>query len=244
MTRHLDLEKVKQAWSLRRQGKQQKEVADALGLSLRHIQNYLSVDWLAQRSLRALMKGGAEEVNEQLKALGGLGEAGPVGGGAQPVTRDQASCASPDQWPDVARLEGWGVPKYTAPGLLSAWRRAHREEAHELCDFWLDLTGNVQAEIPFPDAYDLAMARWLAHRWGVDFLSTITELYQLYRPWEGKVHRKVYLDEVRVAIGEGPGNYPSDQVGGLFEGLPRRFLHGLPRRFGQYGHLAKDDDDD
>ena len=146
--------------------------------------------------------------------------------------------------PDVARLEGWGVPKYTAPGLLSAWRRAHREEAHELCDFWVDLTGNVQADIPFPDAYDLAMARWLAHRWGVDFLSTITELYQLYRPWEGKVHRKVYLDEVRVAIGEGPGNYPSDQAGGIFEGLPRRFLRGLPRRFGQYGQFSKDDDDD
>ena len=244
MTRHLDLERVKQAWSLRRQGKQQKDVADALGLSLRHVQNYLSVDWLAQRSLRALMKGGAEEVNEQLKALGGLGETGPAGGVCQPVAGAQASCASPDQWPDVARLEGWGIPKYTAPGLLSAWRRAHREEAHELCDFWVDLTGNVRAEIPFPDAYDLAMARWLAQRWGVDFLSTITELYQLYRPWEGKVHRKVYLDEVRVAIGEGPGTYPSDQVGGIFEGLPRRFLHGLPRRFGQYGRLGKDDDDD
>ena len=69
MTRLLDMDKVKQAWQFRREGKQQKEIAEALDLSLRHIQNYLSLDWLAQRSMRVMTKGGAEEVNEQLKTL-------------------------------------------------------------------------------------------------------------------------------------------------------------------------------
>ena len=84
MTRPLDLDKVKQAWNLRRQDKQQKEIAEELNLSLRHIQNYLSIDWLAQRGMRALMKGGAQEVNDQLKALGRLVEK-DVNGGAGKV---------------------------------------------------------------------------------------------------------------------------------------------------------------
>ena len=74
MSRVLDLDKVKQAWQLRREGKQQKEIAEALDLSLRHTQNYLSLDWLAQRSMRVLMKGRAEEANNQLRTLWGLGE--------------------------------------------------------------------------------------------------------------------------------------------------------------------------
>ncbi len=69
MARPLDLDKVRQAWELRRQGSQQKEIARSLDLSLRHTQNYLSLDWLAQRSLRSLTKGAVEEVNEQLKIL-------------------------------------------------------------------------------------------------------------------------------------------------------------------------------
>ena len=150
MTRPLDLDKVKQAWNLRRQGKQQKEIAEELSLSLRHIQNYLSIDWLAQRGMRALMKGGAEEVNNQLKALARLGEF-DVNGGASQVraqsndegeavangeAQGPSSCQAPEQWADVARLEGWGVPKYGAPGMLGAWRRAHRDGAHELCALW------------------------------------------------------------------------------------------------------------
>ena len=258
MTRQLDLERVKQAWVLRREGKQQKEIADALGMSLRHIQNYLSLDWLAQRSLRALMKGGAEEVNEQLKALWALGEV-KSSGNAQSLGHSAGSsanlsegngskvglsCDVSENWPDVALLESWGVPKFTAPGLLSAWRRAHREETHDLCALWGDLADNVKAHIPFSDAYDLAMARWLADRWGVDLLRTITELYRLYRPWEGKVHRRVYLDEVRVAIGEINEESPSTPVSTLFEGLPRRFIYGLPRHSGRYPHNPRDDRDD
>ena len=262
MTRQLDLERVKQAWGLRREGKQQKEIADILGMSLRHIQNYLSLDWLAQRSLRALMKGGAEEVNEQLKALWALGEFksggnaqsrdDPAGSSANLSKGDGSkgglSCDVSEKWPDVARLESWGVPKFTAPGLLSAWRRAHREQTHELCALWGDLADNVQAHIPFSDAYDLAIARWLADRWGVDLLRTITELYRLYRPWEGKVHRRVYLDEVRLAIGEIADEFteesPSTPISALFEGLPRRFLYGLPRHSGRYAHDPRDDRDD
>ena len=149
MTRPLDLDKVKQAWNLRRQGKQQKEIAEELSLSLRHIQNYLSIDWLAQRGMRALMKGGAQEVNNQLKALGRLGQDGVDGPGkVRPQSNDEgevaangdaqglSSCQAPEQWADVARLEGWGVPKYGAPGMLGAWRRAHRDGAHELCALW------------------------------------------------------------------------------------------------------------
>ena len=125
MTRQLDLERVKQAWGLRREGKQQKEIADILGMSLRHMQNYLSLDWLAQRSLRALMKGGAEEVNEQLKALWALGEFkssgnaqsrdDPAGSSANLSKGDGSKgglcCDVSENWPDVARLESWGVPK-------------------------------------------------------------------------------------------------------------------------------------
>ncbi len=261
MTRPLDLDKVKQAWNLRRQGKQQKEIAEELSLSLRHIQNYLSIDWLAQRGMRALMKGGAEEVNNQLKALARLGEfdvndAGKVRAQSNDEGEDVAnseaqsvsSCQAPEQWADVARLEGWGVPKYGAPGVLGAWRRAHRDEAHELCTLWGDLVQNVQASIPFPDAYDLTIAGWLADRWGMSSLKSITELYRLYRPWEGKVHRKVYLDEVRSIMDNGAGENGLGDGGTPFEELPRRFLYGLPRRPLAQGRSAKsadyDDDDD
>jgi len=256
MTRPLDLDKVKQAWNLRRQGKQQKEIAEELDLSLRHIQNYLSIDWLAQRGMRALMKGGAQEVNDQLRALGRLGEFG-VNGGAGKVhaqsndegedaangeAQSPSSCQAPEQWADVARLEGWGVPKYGAPGMLGAWRWAHRDGAHELCALWGDLVQNVRASIPFPDAYDLAIAGWLADRWGMSSLKSITELYRLYRPWEGKVHRKVYLDEVRSIMGNGAGENGSVDGGTPFEELPRRFLYGLPRLPLAEGRAAKSAD--
>ena len=260
MTRPLDLDKVKQAWNLRRQDKQQKEIAEELNLSLRHIQNYLSIDWLAQRGMRALMKGGAQEVNDQLKALGRLvekdvnGGAGKVHAQANEEGEDAAngkaqgppSCQAPEQWADVARLEGWGVPKYGAPGMLAAWRRAHRDGAHELCALWGDLVQNVQASIPFPDAYGLTIAGWLAERWGMSSLKSITELYRLYRPWEGKVHRKVYLDEVRSIMDNGTGKNGSGDGGSPFEELPRRFLYGLPRRPMPEGRAAKsaDDEDD
>ncbi len=258
MTRTLDLEGVKQAWQLRRQGKQQKEISEALNLSLRHIQNYLSLDWLAQRSLKALMKGRTEELNEQLKMLLTLGEATADGRHRRPKKKAKAAagsgeaaegeqssaCQAPEHWADVAQLEDWGVPRYSAPGLLSAWRRAHHEGAHELCALWGDLAENVQSKIPFADAHDLAMASWLADRWGVELLKTVTELYRLYRPWEGKVHRKVYLDEVRSAIGDKPEESAPAELGPLFEEFPRRLLYGLPRRFAKSGHGSSRDDDD
>ena len=245
MTRLLDMEKVKQAWQLRREGQQQKEIAEVLKLSLRHIQNYLSLDWLAQRSMRVLTKGGVAEVNEQLKTLWGLGQATVATGVKEAVAPDQdQSCDAPEQWPDVARLEDWGVPTYAAPGLLGAWRRAHRDEAHELCVLWANLTENVQAKIPFPDAYDLSVANWLADRWSIGSLKAITELYRLYRPWEGSVNRKVYLDEVRLAIGSISGNGSSAETGSILEGLPRRFLYGLPRRYDNDRAAARHDDDE
>ena len=262
MSRLLDLEKVKQAWQLRREGKQQKDIATDLNLSLRHIQNYLSLDWLTQRSMRVLVKGGSEEVNEQLKALWGLGQNPASGdskkagtkvavaetdteGGEESAAPKQAKdCSAPEQWPDVARLEDWGVPKHAAPGLLGAWRRAHRDGAHELCDLWADLAEHVQARIPFADAFDLAMANWLADRWSFGSLKAITELYRLYRPWEGTVNRKVYLDEVRSAIDSRSEEGGPEDVGTVLEGLPRRFLYGLPRRFGHDGHSERNDDDD
>ena len=258
MSRVLDLDKVKQAWQLRREGKQQKEIADTLDLSLRHTQNYLSLDWLAQRSMRVLMKGRAEEANNQLRTLWGLGEdtkedsptrtdtvAGADEGPDGKITTGHSrDCTSPEQWPDVGHLEDWGVPKYAAPGLLSAWRRAHREEGHELCALWADLTVNVQAKIPFPDAYDLAMASWLADRWSFGSLKSIIELYRLYRPWESKVHRKVYLDEVHWALQNASSNGAAGEVDRLFEGLPRRFFYGMSRRNGQESNITADRDDD
>ena len=257
MTRPLDLEKVKQAWQLRRDGKQQKEIAEVLSLSLRHIQNYLSLDWLAHRSMRVLLKGGAEEVNEQLRALWSIGETSSANGtrkskqssagddlAKESPGAEGAACDAPDQWPDVSRLESWGVPKYAAPGFLSAWRRAHHRETHELCGLWADLSVNVQAQIPFPDAYDLAVAHWLADRWGLDSLKSITELYRLYRPWEGKVHRRVYLDEVKAVVSNGSGDGDATVGGPLFESLPRRFLYGLPRRPGYGENINGSDDDD
>ena len=253
MSRPVDLEKVKQAWQLRRQSQQQKDIAEALDISLRHVQNYLSVDWLSQRALRVLTKGRAEEANKQLKLLWDLGEA-VEGGGLEeskehleaqadpdePAEHEQSSiCRAPEHWPDVAQLETWGVPKYEAPGLLSAWRRAHREETHQLCAFWGELVENVQAGTPFLDAYDLIIASWLADRWGYKLPKVIVELYRLYRPWEEKVHRKVYMEEVRVAVSENKDDWV--KLGGtipyensmLFEMLPPRFLYGL-------SHLKKE----
>ena len=258
MARILDLDKVKQAWQLRREGKQQKEIAEVLDLSLRHTQNYLSLDWLAQRSMKVLMKGRAEEANDQLRALWGLGQETKQDSAARADTVAEADerpdgeiatglsqpCPAPEQWPDVGHLEGWGVPKYAAPGLLSAWRRAHREEGHELCALWADLTENVQAKIPFPDAYDLAMASWLADRWSFGSLKTVIELYRLYRPWEGKIHRRVYLDEVHWALQNVSSNGATGEIDRLFEGLPRRFFYGLPRRYSQEGKMGVDNDDD
>lgn len=258
MSRTMDLEGVKQAWQLRRQGKQQKDIAEALNLSLRHIQNYLSLDWLAQRSLKILMKGRTQELNEQLKMLLTLGEAKADGREREPKEKAKAAagsgeagegeasstCQAPEHWADVARLEDWGVPRCHAPGLLSAWRRAHHEEAHELCALWGDLAKNIQTKIPFVEAYDLAMASWLADRWGVKSLRTITELYRLYRPWEGKIHRKVYLDEVRSAIGDGPDESALTELGPVFEELPRRLLYGLPRRLVKSGHGSSHGKDD
>ena len=258
MTRLLDMEKVKRAWQLRRDGQQQKEIAEKLNLSLRHIQNYLSLDWLAQRSMRVLTKGGVAEVNEQLKTLWGLGQV-TAGAGAKKdrvkasatsdseesgVLGQDSECDAPDQWPDVARLTDWGVPMYAAPGMLGAWRRAHRDEAHELCALWANLAENVQAKIPFTDAYDLSVAHWLADRWSIGSLKAITELYRLYRPWEGKVNRKVYLDEVRSAISSISENGATAEAGSILEGLPRRFLYGLPRRDDRDDWSARHDDDD
>ena len=209
-----------------------------------------------------MVKGGAEEVNEQLKTLWGLGQNAASSGSkkarakvAMAETDAESSeecaapqqakyCSAPEQWPDVGRLEEWGVPKYAAPGLLGAWRRAHRDGAHELCDLWADLAEHVQARIPFVDAFDLAMANWLADCWNFGSLKTITELYRLYRPWEGTVHRKVYLDEVCSAIDSWSGEGGTEDVHTVLEGLPRRFLHGLPRRFGHNGHSERNDDDD
>ena len=122
------------------------------------------------------------------------------------------------------------MPQYDAPGLLGAWRRAHREGTHQLCTLWGDLVESVRAGIPFPDAYDLVISIWLAERWGFGLLKDITELYRLYRPWEERVNRQVYLEEVRSAIVEHEGNGSKlDETGVLLEELPRRFLHGLPR---------------
>lgn len=256
MARPLDLDRINKAWQLRREGKQQKEIADALNLSLRHIQNYLSLDWLAQRSMRVLVKGGVGEVNSQLNAMRGL--SGPVAkAGAEQVTsRAPAAvaealegaggdgppvCFAFGKWADVARLEEWGVPKDAAPGLLGAWRKAHRDGDHELCSLWGEIAENIQADIPFADAYDLAIASWLAEGWGAGSLKAATKLYRLYRPWEGKVHRKVYLDELRSIIGEGDG---SGGPGAPFGGLPRRFLFALPRKSAHVSRESENDDDD
>ena len=47
MTRRLNLERIKQACQLRKQGQRPREIAVALSLTVRHVQNYLSLDWLA-----------------------------------------------------------------------------------------------------------------------------------------------------------------------------------------------------
>ena len=259
MVRPLDLGRVKEAWQLRREGKQQREIAEALDLSLRHVQNYLSLGWLTQRSARVLVKGGVGEVNSQLNAMRGLNGPAAQADTERVMSRDPAAvagalegaggdgfpvCFAFGKWADVARLEVWGVPKDAAPGLLGAWRKAHRDGDHELCGLWGEIAENVQADIPFADAYDLAIASWLAEGWGAGSLKAATKLYRLYRPWEGKVHQKVYLDELRSVIGEGGGI--EDPVA-PFGGLPRRFLFGLPRKSAhaspELPELNEDDDD-
>jgi hypothetical protein len=260
MARPLNLERVKQAWQLRKQGKQPREIAEALSLTVRHVQNYLSLDWLAQRSLRVLSRGRPQEANEQLKILWDLGGVPAGDGVARPhqvweaapqfeeaAERQPQQCLSqaPDPWPDVARLESWGVPKGEAPGLLSAWRRAHRSGSHPICVFWGQLTENVQAGIPFADAYELTIANWLADRWGFKLLKAVTELYRLYRPWEGPVHQKVYLEEVQSAISEFREEWVkldeagTDEPDALFQELPRRFLYGLQSRLAPSGHPSQ-----
>jgi hypothetical protein len=124
--------------------------------------------------------------------------------------------------------------------LLGAWRKAHRDGDHELCSLWGEIAENIQADIPFADAYDLAIAGWLAEGWGAGSLKAVTKLYRLYRPWQGKVHRKVYLDELRSIIGEGDG---SGGPGAPFGGLPRRFLFGLPRKSAYISRESDEDDD-
>jgi hypothetical protein len=255
----LNLERVKQAWQLRKQGKQPREIAEALSLTVRHVQNYLSLDWLAQRSLRVLSRGRPQEANEQLEILWDLGgvPVGDVAAGAHPVweagpqseeaaeRQQDVICQAPEPWPDVAQLESWGVPKEEAPGLLSAWRRAHRAGSHPMCAFWGQLAENVQAGIPFADAYDLTIANWLAGRWGFKLLKAVAELYRLYRPWEGPVHQKVYLEEVQAAISERREEWVKlDETGpeepdALFQELPRRFMYGLPSRLAPSGRASQ-----
>ena len=88
-----------------------------------------------------------------------------------------------------------------------------------------------------------SIAGWLADRWGMSSLKSITELYRLYRPWEGKVHRKVYLDEVRSIMDNGAGENGLGDGGTPFEELPRRFLYGLARRPLAESRSADYDDD-
>ena len=88
--------------------------------------------------------------------------------------------------------------------------------------------GSRISGMPFPDAYDLIVSSWIADRWGYDALNAIVELYRLYRPWEDKVHRKVYLEEVEAAIRE-HGDGRKDGHPTPLEGVPRRFLYGLRR---------------
>lgn len=132
MARPLNLGRVKQAWQLRRQGKDQREIAQALNLTPRHVQNYLSLDWLAQRSRRVLSRGRAQEANEQLKILWDLGGVSPGDGAAgdHPVweaasqsvgaseRQQDVLCPCPrEQWPDVAQLESGGCPRMRRPAF-------------------------------------------------------------------------------------------------------------------------------
>ena len=75
-------------------------------------------------------------------------------------------------------------------------------------------------------------------------MKSIIELYRLYRPWESKVHRKVYLDEVQWALQNASSNGAAGEVDRVFEGLPRRFFYGMSRRNGQDSDIAADRDDD
>ena len=51
MTRRPDATIIRNAWELKRERKTQQEIADELGFSLRHVQDYLSPKWLADRNL-------------------------------------------------------------------------------------------------------------------------------------------------------------------------------------------------
>ena len=230
MARPLDLDKLKKAWNLRRQGSRQKDIARLLHLSLRHTQNYLSLDWPARRSLRSLTKGAVEEVNDQLKTLWSLGQ---TGGPRKSSEQDGAFsnghlviCEYSGLWPDVSLLEGWGIPKATAPGMLGAWRRAHREEAHGVCGFWAGLSENVQTGMPFTDAYDLSTACCFSDYEETDTIRDISEIFRLYRPWEGKTNRLVYLAEVRHTLESRLNGSTSDDLATAVYGLPRRFIVG------------------
>lgn len=102
--------------------------------------------------------------------------------------------------------------------------------------------------MPFADAYDVTIASWLADRWGFKLLLAVAELYRLYRPWEGPVHQKVYLEEVQVAISERREEWVStdemgpDEPDARFQELPRRFLYGLPSRLAPSGRPSRGDD--
>jgi hypothetical protein len=76
-------------------------------------------------------------------------------------------------------------------------------------------------------------------------LQAVAELYRLYRPWEGPVHQKVYLEEVQAAIGEFReewvklGEAGPDEPDALSQELPRRFLYGLPSRLAPSGRPSQ-----
>ena len=235
MSRPIDSEKVRQAWDLRLEGRQQREIAQALNMSLRHVQNYLSLDWLSRRSRKALVKGRADEANGQLEILRALripaGD-GQFQGDESEQDGEPAStpCPDPHPWPDVAQMEAWGLPRDGCPGILAAWRRAHRQERHHLCSFWGELIDSVKGGIPFPEAYDLVATSWLASGWGSSLGRELTELYRLYRPWQDKVNLKVYLEEVQRAVEEHRAAQGAHGQGPLaLEQLPRRLLYGLSR---------------
>jgi len=106
----------------------------------------------------------------------------------------------------------------------------------------------VQAGIPFADAYDVTIANWLAGRWGFKLLQAVAELYRLYRPWEGSVHQRVYLEEVQTVIGDLQGEWVKtdepmpDEPEARFQELPRRFLYGLPSRSASRGGASQRED--
>ncbi len=107
--------------------------------------------------------------------------------------------------------------------MLGAWRRAHREGAHGVCSFWAGLSENVQTGMPFADAYDLATACCFSDQEEVETIRNIAETFRLFRPWEGKINRRVYLEEVRHTLKDRlNGSAPADLAAATY-GLPRRF---------------------